>query len=190
MASKDERRARAEHLPRLYSFTELRRMRIGSENTGELLGHVWDVIVVQQGDEAIAKLLTVRNPQEDSSVLIPWDRVSRIEGRSILLRGTTSATSEPGAGPPFSVRRDLLGRRVVDHESLPAGRVHDVLLLLDERGLAINGLVLSRSMALARLAQLRLAPRRTDVVSWTKIDPHFLESRHLRVTLRVSREQL
>ncbi len=190
MAAKNEPGAGANRWSRAYSFTELCRMRVLSSDSSEFLGHVRDVVLVQQGD-AIAKLLAVRKPREGSSFLLPWACVTRVEAESIVVQAAgTLATLESGTGLPFTVRRDLLGRRVVDRESIPVGRIQDVVFVLDERGLAADELVVSQSLALARLAKFRLAPRRAHLVSWTDVEPHFLESRHLRVVLRVSRVQL
>ncbi len=149
--------------------------------SGKAIGKLADVVAVDGGKAAEVTHLFIERPFGYKSLMIPWDKVERLEpnGRSTLaISRPEDFEGEPGEGQ-VRLRDHLLDKKVLDSDDDEVEVVYDIRLARLNGRLFVTGVDCSRSGFLRRIGLGRVArfirsiaaTITDDMIPWSSVQP-------------------
>jgi len=149
--------------------------------SGKAIGKLADVVAVDGGKAAEVTHLFIERPYGYKALMIPWDKVERLEpnGRSTLaISRPDDFEGEPGEGQ-VRLRDHLLDKKVLDSDDDEVEVVYDIKLARLNGRLYVTGVDCSRSGFLRRIGLGRLAnflrsvaaTIKDDTIPWSSVQP-------------------
>ncbi len=169
----------ANHSGETYRLTDL----IGGKAhwQGKTIGKLADVVAVDGGKAAEVTHLLIDRPFGHKSVMIPWDKVEKLEpnGQTILaISRPEDFEGEPGEGQ-VRLRDHLLDKKVLDSDDDEVEVAYDIQLARLSGRLYVTGVDCSRAGFLRRIGLGRVAnflrsvaaTIKDDTIPWSSVQP-------------------
>jgi sporulation protein YlmC with PRC-barrel domain len=178
-------RATSESWVGTYRLSDLRGLPVHEPGSRETIGRLEDLVMVESGGALAARLLVLRSSGERTR-LVPWEGTSLLDQRSIQLGASPRTGTHQGDGVPLRLRRDVLGRTILDREGGRLGKVRDIRLTVDGSRFVVLDLDISTFAALARRVRIQFRTRRTRFIPWHGVVPDSIRGGRQPLRLRVS----
>lgn len=172
-----------------YRFSDLRGLPVLAYDSGEALGRLWDLVMVESEADLAIRLLVIRSTG-GGTTLIPWEGPPLLDERSFRVRATGTMGAYRGTGVPVRLRRDLLRRSIVDREGRRVGTVRDVRFAVSGYRFLLLDLDVSVLAAVGRALRAPLATGLSNFVPWRDVVTDGAWGGRQPLRLRVSRMDL